>query len=82
MSAAAVSSSPVDDEVDVTKQIYHVKWIGSSNGGSSVPIITQNVNGPCPLLSLVNVLLMRGKMRLPDKCEVVSSEQLLERLGK
>ena len=38
-----------------------------------VGIITQNENGPCPLLSIVNVLLLRGKLSLPDGCEVSSS---------
>ena len=64
----------------MSKQIYHVKWISFQQ--TRCPIITQNVNGPCPLLSMANVLLLRGKMSLPDGCEVVSSEQLLERVGK
>ncbi len=44
--------------------------------------MTQNENGPCPLLSIVNVLLLRGKLTLPEGCEVISAEQLLEFLGK
>jgi ubiquitin carboxyl-terminal hydrolase MINDY-1/2 len=27
--------------------------------GRRVPIVCQNVNGPCPLLALANVLLLR-----------------------
>ena len=30
-----------------------------------VPIVLQNVNGPCPLLGIVNVLLLENRMRLP-----------------
>ena len=63
--------------------IYHVKWIGWTNSGSRrIGIMTQNENGPCPLLSIVNVLLLRGKLTLPEGCEVISAEQLLEFLGK
>lgn len=73
---------PSSDEVDVSKQIYHVKWITSPVFNRRCPIITQNVNGPCPLLGMVNVLLLRGKMSLPaEDSEVVSSEQLLEMLA-
>eukprot|EP01006_Ploeotia_vitrea_P031391 TRINITY_DN63727_c0_g1_i1.p2 TRINITY_DN63727_c0_g1~~TRINITY_DN63727_c0_g1_i1.p2 ORF type:complete len:398 (-),score=68.27 TRINITY_DN63727_c0_g1_i1:2271-3419(-) len=43
---------------------YQVKTI--AYGGKFVPIIMQNENGPCPLIALCNVLLLRGKMHLPS----------------
>ena len=46
-----------------------------------IGIVTQNENGPCPLLSLVNVLLIQRKLTLPEGCEVISAEQLLEYIG-
>ena len=60
--------------------VYHVKWIGWNK--QKLPIITQNANGPCPMLAIANVLLLRGKMTLEEGAEIVSSEQLLEYLGK
>ena len=45
------------------------------------PVITQNENGPCPLISIVNVLLLRGKLTLPEGCQVISAGQLLEWLA-
>ncbi|KAJ3044454.1 Ubiquitin carboxyl-terminal hydrolase MINDY-1, partial [Rhizophlyctis rosea] len=45
-------------------------------------IITQNKNGPCPLLSLCNVLLLRGEFTLPYEFETVSYERLLMCLGE
>ena len=33
-------------------------------------MVTQNSNGPCPLISIVNVLSLRGKLSLPQGCEV------------
>ena len=74
------SEVPSSPEVDLSKQIYHVKWIGWHD--TRCPIIMQNVNGPCPLLSMINVLLLRGKMTLKEGTEVVSSEQLLENIGE
>jgi len=65
--------------VPVDKSIYHVKWIGFNK--SKCAVITQNENGPCPLLSIVNVLLLRGKLALPEGCEVISAGQLLEYLA-
>ena len=59
--------------------IFQVKWIGWRS--NRVPIITQNSNGPCPMLAIANILLLRGKMELQDGCEMVSSEQLIELLG-
>ena len=74
--ASAESSTDSTSEMD---NVYHVKWIGWNS--NKTPIVTQNSNGPCPMLAIANVLLLRGKMSLPDGCEIVSSEQLLETLG-
>lgn len=40
--------------------VYYIKWVVF--GTNKVPIITQNENGPCPLLALMNVLLLKGKV--------------------
>ncbi|KAI8368407.1 FAM63A-like protein [Choanephora cucurbitarum] len=47
-----------------------------------VQIITQNENGPCPLVAICNVLFLRGDLSIqpPDR-EVVTFEYLVERLG-
>ena len=42
-------------------QIKHVNWVDQSHPGSSLrrsPILLQNANGPCPLLALVNALIL------------------------
>lgn len=33
--------------------------------GRQVPILLQDINGPCPLIALANVLFLRGKVELP-----------------
>jgi len=64
---------------DSPSSIYQVKWVVW--GRVQCPVITQNENGPCPLISIVNVLLLRGKLSLPEGCQVISAGQLLEWLA-
>ena len=58
---------------------YRLKWVKFK--GSKIPIITQNENGPCPLIAIMNVLLLKGKLRLPLALDIVTSDQLMEYLG-
>lgn len=47
-----------------------------------VPILAQNENGPCPLLAMANVLLLRGKIDIhPDRPQV-SYEELVGLVGE
>lgn len=62
------------------ESVYYIKWILFD--GNKVPIITQNENGPCPLLAIMNVLLLKGKVRLAPMLEMVTSEQLMAYLGE
>jgi hypothetical protein len=57
---------------------YHVQWIKFRQ--QTVPIVLQYVNGPCPLLALVNVLFLRGKLSLPGPTLEVSFDDLLKLL--
>ncbi|XP_022095045.1 ubiquitin carboxyl-terminal hydrolase MINDY-2-like isoform X2 [Acanthaster planci] len=61
------------------EQTYHVKWIKWR--GNNTPIITQNENGPCPLIAIMNVLLLRGTIHIPQMVEMVSASQLVGYLG-
>ncbi|EPB90420.1 hypothetical protein HMPREF1544_02786 [Mucor circinelloides 1006PhL] len=62
------------------KNEYLVKTIDWRD--KQVRIITQNENGPCPLVAICNVLFLRGdlEIRPPDR-EVVTFEYLVDRLG-
>ncbi|NWQ70688.1 MINY1 hydrolase, partial [Neopipo cinnamomea] len=42
-------------------EFYCVKWIRWK--GQRTPVITQSENGPCPLLAILNTLLLRWKAR-------------------
>jgi len=74
-----LSSDTTEENRDIDNNIYHVKWISFS--GSECGVITQNINGPCPLISIINVLSLRGRLKLPSSCQVISAEQLLENLA-
>nr|XP_043612926.1 ubiquitin carboxyl-terminal hydrolase MINDY-1 isoform X2 [Erigeron canadensis] len=45
--------------------------------GRNAPIILQNDNGPCPLLAICNVLLLRNNLNLNSDVGEVSQEKLL-----
>ncbi|KAI7814208.1 ubiquitin carboxyl-terminal hydrolase MINDY-2 isoform X2 [Triplophysa rosa] len=61
------------------QSLYHIKWIKWKE--ENTPIITQNENGPCPLLAIMNVLLLSWKVKLPPMMEIITAEQLMEYLG-
>ncbi|KAL3841405.1 hypothetical protein ACJMK2_019557 [Sinanodonta woodiana] len=64
---------------DPSQSVYHIKWITFKN--KSVPIITQNENGPCPLLAVLNVLLLQGRIMFAPNTELITSAQLMTYLG-
>ncbi|KAK4262699.1 hypothetical protein QN277_028230 [Acacia crassicarpa] len=45
--------------------------------GRTTPIVLQNENGPCPLLAICNVLLLRNSIHLSPDVAEVSQEKLL-----
>ncbi|KAJ8526859.1 hypothetical protein K7X08_029336 [Anisodus acutangulus] len=45
--------------------------------GRTTPIILQNDNGPCPLLAICNVLLLKNNLNLSPDIPEVSQEKLL-----
>jgi len=59
---------------------YKLKRIDFNN--KKVAIVLQNTNGPCPLLAVANVLLMRGDIIIHADKSVVSADELLGRVGE
>ncbi|NXX19413.1 MINY1 hydrolase, partial [Podargus strigoides] len=61
---------------------YCVKWITWK--GERTPVVTQSENGPCPLLAIMNILLLQWKasgVKLPAQKEVITAEELMAHLG-
>ncbi|KAK4365299.1 hypothetical protein RND71_016657 [Anisodus tanguticus] len=50
--------------------------------GRTTPIILQNDNGPCPLLAICNVLLLKNNLNLSPDITEVSQEKLLSLLAE
>lgn len=68
-----------DDAFFDDNAFFRLKAIGF--GGRNVAILAQNENGPCPLLAIANVLLLRGSIEIhPDRPQV-SYEELVELVG-
>eukprot|EP00116_Pleurobrachia_bachei_P010412 sb/3470674/ len=75
--STAAAPSPSSN---LPQTVFHVKWYDSLL--RKQPIIMQSVNGPCPLLAIVNCLLLQQKIDLPAETEHVSAETLCSVLGE
>ncbi|KAJ3292676.1 hypothetical protein HK104_005117 [Borealophlyctis nickersoniae] len=53
-----------------------------TNVSRRLKVITQNRNGPCPLLALCNVLLLRGDLQIREEWEEVEYDWLVSVLGE
>jgi hypothetical protein len=70
------SDGKTTDGAEAKTSIYQVKW--TRFGNKSVPIITQNENGPCPLLAIANCLTLRHQLNLQHGTDFVLAEQLVQ----
>lgn len=48
------------------KRILWPPWAEGERSVGHVGILCQDINGPCPLLAILNVLLLRGSISLPS----------------
>ncbi|VDN10836.1 unnamed protein product [Dibothriocephalus latus] len=85
LSALAEDISPEDfsskktSDDDAAYTFHQVRRIAFN--GRSCAVITQNKNGPCPMLALANVLLLRGELSLPEGLEIIDGEEIIARLS-
>ncbi|KAJ5775034.1 uncharacterized protein N7511_000045 [Penicillium nucicola] len=79
--------SPVLSDAEAARQmeqrsetytIRHVRWTDSTGELVESPILVQNQNGPCPLLALINALVLRAdrKVQPPIVRALSSREQI------
>ncbi|XP_023764568.1 uncharacterized protein LOC111913070 isoform X2 [Lactuca sativa] len=64
-----------EDSPETKEMLHKTKLIQFL--GRNTPIILQNDNGPCPLLAICNVLLLRNNLNLSSDVGEVSQEKLL-----
>ncbi len=60
-------------------ELYRIKLITHEN--SRIPILMQNRNGPCPLLAISNVLLLRKKIFIHADLAFIDFSQLVQLVG-
>ncbi|KAL3362193.1 hypothetical protein AABB24_014857 [Solanum stoloniferum] len=63
------------EEPETKEMVHRTKVIQFL--GRTTPIILQNDNGPCPLLAICNVLLLKNNLSLSPDIPEVSQEKLL-----
>ncbi|XP_060207178.1 uncharacterized protein LOC132634990 [Lycium barbarum] len=64
-------------EEEETKEVLRHRTKVIQFLGRTTPIILQNDNGPCPLLAICNVLLLKNNLNLSPDIPEVSQEKLL-----
>ena len=76
---AGVSSDSSNNSEQAAQSLYHIKWVKWK--GLNTPIVTQNENGPCPLLAIINVLLLQRRIEIPTMQQIITTSQLMEYIG-
>jgi len=69
---------------NVEENTYKLKAIEKRNFEGVIQqknIITQNINGPCPLLALCNILILRGDISISLKKSEITYEEIIDILG-
>ena len=59
--------------------IFRIKHV--SYKGRTVPILMQNLNGPCPLLAISNALLLQQKIAIHQDLAYIDFRQLIHLVG-
>uniref|UniRef100_A0A1I7VIM0 Ubiquitin carboxyl-terminal hydrolase n=1 Tax=Loa loa TaxID=7209 RepID=A0A1I7VIM0_LOALO len=77
MAEKTENASEADEQaVESQSCVYYIKWVDVE--GVEYAVVMQNENGPCPLLAVINVLLLRGQITLPCGSTEVSEKKLLQ----
>ncbi|XP_012556960.2 ubiquitin carboxyl-terminal hydrolase MINDY-2 isoform X1 [Hydra vulgaris] len=71
----------IENNPTIVKQndTYHLKWFDWK--GEQTPVVTQNENGPCPLIAIGNVLVLARKITIPKMQQFITAKQLIEHIG-
>ena len=80
-------AQPEKQQEEGEGQLYHVvKQIrfrrSKTSEPDTVPILLQDVNGPCPILAILNILLLRGQVQLPKDVGEVSQSKVVQILAE
>ena len=62
-----------------TRSVYSVK--NATFDGSPISYLLQGANGPCPLLAICNILLLRGQLTLPLNSRDIDFDTLIHHVA-
>ncbi|PAV83654.1 hypothetical protein WR25_21678 [Diploscapter pachys] len=79
--SAPSSSSRAEAGSSSTKATDVFKLKSIKFGPLTYKIVTQNANGPCPLVSIINALIIKGKLSEIEDRSVISRDQLVQVLA-
>ncbi len=68
-------------EPSFTDHEYFVKTLSLGNGKRATICLQQN-DGPCPLLAVANVLLLKNRLRIKDGVDRLKTSHLLTLIGE
>ncbi|KAJ1967817.1 hypothetical protein IWQ62_001618 [Dispira parvispora] len=81
-SSTSLSQSSQPATAEGVYQLKDIVWIDpATQQERQVKVITQNENGPCPLIAICNVLLLRGEINLPAEKPTVTFDHLVQLLA-
>ncbi|KAJ5831738.1 hypothetical protein N7474_000049 [Penicillium riverlandense] len=64
-SISAAEAARQKEQRSETYAIRHVNWIDRTGQLQESSVLVQNKNGPCPLLALINALVLRADPKIP-----------------
>ncbi|UJR33045.1 hypothetical protein I4U23_020504 [Adineta vaga] len=79
-STVAGAISQPDPNPSKEKDFHLIKWIEFNF--ERLPILLQNLNGPCPLLAIVNILLLRKRITINPKTDAITTERVITLLAE
>ncbi|CAF1014048.1 unnamed protein product [Rotaria sp. Silwood1] len=74
------SKAEADIKPSEDNDFHLIKWIDFNF--EYLPILLQNVNGPCPLLAIFNILLLRKRIILDPNRDAISTERVITLLAE
>ncbi|KAJ1482822.1 hypothetical protein T484DRAFT_1802684 [Baffinella frigidus] len=64
---------------DHAGDVFRIKYI--TEGSEKLPFLMQNENGPCPLLAITNILLLKRKIRIHPDLAFIDFRYLIQLVG-
>ncbi|CAF0941071.1 unnamed protein product [Adineta ricciae] len=78
--ATATAIPQTNSNESKEKDFHLIKWIEFNF--ERLPILLQNLNGPCPLLAIFNILLLRKRIVIKPNMDAITTERVITLLAE